>query len=104
MNKTIYFEKAAYWLAIITGCIAIFLLAWKVFGHSPDFNALVSGLTIANITAVIGVYYKLGAFSKELRYETRFCRKSIFGLESRMDSFSSRMNKLELETKRIVRK
>ncbi len=86
------FGKLWYWLAIFAAGFALFMLAWKVFGHSPDFNSLVTGFVIANVIATFGLYYKMGGLSSDLRHHIRYSSR-------RMDVLSHEVSSLREQFK-----
>ncbi len=69
--------KIAYWLTILTGIFAIFMLSWKIFGHSPTFDSFMSSLIVANIVAASGMYYKMGHLSGSLSHHSRYSDKRL---------------------------
>lgn len=95
--------RVAYWFAILSALYSIFLLSWKIFGHSPQSDTLMSGFLVANIVATFGLYHYMGRFSGGLRYYTEHFNYRFNSLEKRFDSLLHEVKEVKNDVKTDLR-
>lgn len=79
-------------IGAITGILAVFLLIWKIFGHSPTFESviifivsLLTALVCAIIALLFNVVYKLGRVEVEIVH----IKRMLFALIKDFKEFRS---------------